>query len=101
LTLRAIEFSVKDQLRTLFSPILAPFEKDEGEYVYKSSHRTILLVVGALFLLLSSSAIGAAIAFGQFGAALPGLIFFTVCLYCFVVGGLGSDRAVAKIWKSR
>lgn len=82
-------------------PILRIFESGEGEYVYKKSHRKILLSVGALFLVLSAVSAISAITSAQLGGLIPFLVFFLVGLVCEVVGLLGSDRAVAKIWGSK
>lgn len=92
---------MKATFRKLSSPILSSLEQGEGEFVYKPSHRTILLAVGTLFLLLSIGVLIAVLVSGQFGAALPFLVFFAVAVYCLVVGFLGTDRAVAKLWNSR
>ncbi len=92
---------MKSSLKKLFSPILNIFESDEGDYRYKESHRTILVVVGALFLLLSFASLSAAIITAQLAAALPFIIFFSAGSVCLIVGGLGSDKAVAKLWGNR
>ena len=92
---------MKELLRKIFSPILTNFEQGEGAYAYKASHRSILVIVGGLFFVLSLSIIAAGLAFSQLGAAVPGLVFFAVGTTCLVVGGLGTDRAVAKIWGSK
>jgi hypothetical protein len=92
---------MKTLLRNLFSPILNYFESGEDEFNYKNSHRTILLVVGALFTFLACAIVIAGLKFSQMGAILPGLIFISVGSVCFIVGFLGSDRAVAKIWGSK
>lgn len=92
---------MKVRLRKIFSPILEIFEAGEGEYNYRPSHRTILMVVGALFLLLSLVSMVAALYSATLGAWLPFVIFFCVGSVCEIVGFLGSDRAVAKIWGSR
>lgn len=92
---------MKDTLRALFAPLLGLFESGDGPYSYKPSHRTILLAVGGLFLLLASLSLFAAIAAAQAFAFFPFLIFFAASLVCLVVGGLGSDRAVARIWGNR
>nr|WP_237457527.1 hypothetical protein [Pseudomaricurvus sp. HS19] len=80
---------------------MRPFEAGEGAFSYKKSHRTILVAVGCLFLVLSVGGLVAAIMAGQLSGALPVVVFFVVALVCVVVGGLGSDRAVAKIWGNR
>ena len=89
---------MKAQLKTILSPILNVFEAGDGEYRYKGSHRTILIAVGALFLLLSFVSLTAALYTEQLGAWLPFIVFFCAGSVCEIVGFLGSDRAVAKIW---
>jgi hypothetical protein len=90
--------SMKTSLQNLFSPVLGYFESGEGSYSYKGSHRTILVVIGVLFLLLSFVSLAAAIVTLQLAAGLPFLIFFGAGAVCIIVGGLGSNRAVAKLW---
>jgi hypothetical protein len=34
-------------------------------------------------------------------AAIPFLVFFIIGSVCIVVGSLGSERAIAKIWGSK
>ncbi len=92
---------MKELLRKLFAPILRPFEAGEGEFAYRKSHRTILVAVGCLFLVLSAGGSIAALTAGQLSGLLPVLVFFVVALVCVVVGSLGSDRAVAKIWGNK
>lgn len=88
-------------MKKLFSPILNYFESGDEPYEYKPSHRTVLYIVGSLFLLLSLGLLAVGIGGGQLGVIFPCLIFFTVALVCLVVSALGSDRAVAKIWGTR
>lgn len=88
-------------MRKIFSPILGYFESGEATYSYKKSHRTVLVVVGSLFLVLSCISVATTVATFQVGAAIPILVFFITGLVCLVVGGLGTDRAVAKIWGSK
>lgn len=92
---------MKNKLRKFLRPILAIFESGEGEFDYKSSHRLILKVVGSLFLVLSTISLVAGIVASQMGALLPSLVFFLVGFVCLVVGFLGNDRAVARIWSRR
>jgi hypothetical protein len=96
----AITF-MKNQLQQLFAPLLNLFEKGEGEYSYKPSFRRILLVVGYLFLVIASGALYVAVKAAMWGGLLPGSIFLIAGLVCLIVGLLGSDRAVAQIWKSK
>ncbi len=90
---------MKDILRSLFSPILKIFESGSDPFHYQTSHRTILLVMGLLFSGLAS-AVGFYAQGQDPGYLLPVVIFGTVGLVSFVVGFLGTDRAVAKIWGS-
>ena len=92
---------MKVQLKKVFSPILNIFEKGEGDFRYKGSYRTILIAVGALFLLLSLVSLVAAFYSGELGAWIPFIVFFSVGSVCEIVGFLGSDRAVSKIWGNR
>ena len=92
---------MKALFRKVFSPILRPFESGEDEYVYKQSHRTILIVVGFLFSVLSVGGLVAAITLGQYAGLIPVIVFFALALTCFVIGTLGSDRAVSKISGNR
>ncbi|MDP1932674.1 MAG: hypothetical protein Q8L60_14565 [Gammaproteobacteria bacterium] len=88
-------------LRKIFAPILDIFEKGDGPYVYRPSHRKILIAVGSLFLFLSFISLYFALAVGGSGAFVPTLVFFVVSTVCLVVGALGTERAVAKIWGSK
>lgn len=92
---------MKAFLRKVFSPLLNIFESGEEPYAYKKSHRTILKVVGGLFLFLASVVFGLGYLSAQAGALLPGLVFLVVGFTCVVVGALGSDRAVSKMWGNR
>ncbi|MEZ5572223.1 MAG: hypothetical protein R3E64_09375 [Halioglobus sp.] len=89
---------MKQTLRTLFAPLLNLFEGGEDPFVYKKSHRTILIVVSGLFLVLATAVVVVGVMAGKMAAVFPGFIFFLVALTCLVVGSLGTDRAVAKIW---
>ena len=92
---------MKSTLRAIFKPILSLFEGQEGEFEYKPSHRFILKIVGTLFFFLSVASLAACIFAAQLGALLPVIVFFCVGIVCLVVGFLGNDKAVAKIWNSR
>lgn len=92
---------MKDALRTLFSPILNYFELDDGDYIYKPSHRKILIFMGGLSFFLSIVSLIAAITASQIAGLLPILIFFIGGFICAIVGILGTDHAVAKIWGSK
>lgn len=80
--------------------ILGPLEADSGAYAYKPSHRTILIVMSCLFLGLATL-VFYLMPNWQSGYWLPILVFGGAGLLGLVVGGLGEDRAVAKLWGSR
>jgi len=86
-------------MRKVFSPVLSMFESGEAIYAYRASHRKILIAVGLLFLLLSFGSLIAMIRIANYGGILPVLVFFVIGLGCEVVGLLGTDKAVANIWK--
>ncbi len=92
---------MKALLRKLFSPVLNLFESGEAEYVYKPSHRKILIAVGLLFLILSSGSIYASIVAATWGGIVPISVFLLIGIVCCIVGFLGSDHAVATMWKSK
>ena len=92
---------MKNILRKLFWPILYIFESGSEDYVYNPSHRKILAAVGVLFVLLSSVAVYLAPMMDDKGFYIPVVVFFTVGFVGLVVSGLGSERAIAKIWGSR
>ncbi len=92
---------MKILLTKIASPLLQYFESGEGNYSYKESHRTILKAVGILFLLISTASLVVTIRTGQYGGLVPIIVFLSVGVVCEIVGFLGSDKAVANIWKSR
>ncbi len=92
---------MKDVLRKVFWPILLFFEKGGNAEGYRPSHRKILLAVGFLFLVLSGVSLFFSVVAETFSALLPIVLFFVISLVCFVVGLLGSDSAVARIWGTR
>jgi len=92
---------MKDQLRKIFSPILNIFENHEGPYNYKPLHRKILIVIGILFSGLAIGVIFLAPDEAGIGALFPVIVFLTAGIISLIVGLLGSDRAVARIWGNR
>ncbi len=88
-------------MKKLFSPILNHFEKGEARYAYKPLHRTILIVVAVLFLVIASGSLFAAVKFSVLGGLIPTVVFLAGSIVCAVVGLLGSDKAVANMWKTR
>lgn len=92
---------MKSMLRTLLAPILNFFESGATPYNYKKSHRIILNVVGGLFLVLSFISVAGGLASSSMGAVIPFLVFFLGGSLCLVIGTLGTDRAVAKLWGTK
>lgn len=93
---------MKNGLRKLFAPLLNIFENSEGAYVYKRMSRIILIVLALLFggLTVGLIVISQQMALG-WGALIPVSVFSAVSLFCLIIGGLGTDRAVARVWGSR
>ncbi|QSP95396.1 hypothetical protein LPB19_02950 [Marinobacter salinisoli] len=92
---------MKKALRALFSPLLKPLEAGEVGPNYKASHRTILIAVGTLFFILGTISLVAMVYTGQLGAFVPVLAFLGLGGICLVVGAVGSDAAVSKLWGNR
>lgn len=83
-------------------PLLRLFETDAAEPAnYKPSHRFALNFIGFVFLLLSFVSALVGYSSGELGAIIPALIFFGAGLSAVVVGVLGSNGAVAKVWGSK
>lgn len=94
--------AIKDHFRKLCWPVLGIFEKGDGPYAYKPLNRKILVFVGVLFLMLSIAVTFTATAAGAgYGFLLPVVVFGAAGLVCLIVGILGSDRAVCRIWGNR
>ncbi|PPI84953.1 hypothetical protein KEHDKFFH_07015 [Marinobacter maroccanus] len=92
---------MKQRLRQLFSPLLKPLESGRVGPSYKDSHRTVLNVVGVLFLFLANVSAVALVFTGKAGALIPVLVFLGIGGVCVIVGTLGSDVAVSKMWGNR
>lgn len=91
---------MKQQIRILFSPLLNIFESGHEPFVYKVSQRKILVFIGCLFLGLASLVF--VMAQGEDpGYLFPVFIFGGAGFISLLVGLVGTDRAVAKIWGSR
>lgn len=89
---------MKAVLRKIFSPILNLFEKGPEPAGYKPSHRMVLNVVGVLFLVLSLGSGYAASYAGDPGFFFPVVIFFLLGFVTLIVGLLGTNTAVSKMW---
>jgi hypothetical protein len=92
---------MKAILRKIFSPILNVFEKGNEPYVYKSMSRKILIAMGTMFAGIASVVILYIIYNKAYGYALPAIVFSSVALVSIIVGALGNERAVAKIWGNK
>ncbi|HSR62817.1 MAG TPA: hypothetical protein VLN56_05375 [Gammaproteobacteria bacterium] len=92
---------MKEKFRKIFSPILNIFENYEGPYKYKPLHRKILIVIGILFSGLAIGVFFIAPEEAGLGVLFPVIVFLAVGIVSLIVGLLGSDRAVARIWGNR
>ena len=94
---------MKTTLLKIFAPILNLFESpdDTSEYSYSPSHRKILVVMGFLFLVVTGAGVFFAILLNAMAALFPVALFGSIGLLCLIVAGLGSDRAVSKLWRNR
>ncbi len=92
---------MKKILRSLFSPILNFFEKGDEPYACKPLNRKILIFMSTLFLSLAILVAYLSRDNSDSGYLLPVIVFATMAIIGLVVGLLGNDRAVAKIWGSR
>ena len=92
---------MKEFLRKICWPILRFFESNERVVGYKKSHRVALIVVGCLFLVLSTGAGLTASYVDDIGFIVPVVVFACIGFVSLVVGSLGSEAAVSKIWGSR
>lgn len=92
---------MKETFIKLFWPILKFFETGEEATNYKKSHRTVLIVVGVLFILLSMGSAASAFISGQVAALIPVVVFLSLGAVAVVVGLIGSNNAVAKIWGNK
>lgn len=92
---------MKAVMRKLCSPLLKMFESGEDKYDYRPSHRTILIVLGLLCLVIASISLTVTMMTGEFAGIIPIMLFLLTGLVCEIVGLLGNDRAVARIWNRR
>ena len=82
-------------------PILKFFETEAAPANVKKSHRVALNAMGVLFLFLSCVSVWATSATGNLGSLIPVIVFAAVGVVAIVVGSLGSDGAVSKIWGAK
>ena len=92
---------MKQMLRKIFSPILNLFEGGNEEFAIKPMSRRILIVLSVLFSSLATAVFYFIPIDSEPAYYLPVIIFSIIAAVGFIVGLLGTDRAVAKIWGSR
>lgn len=92
---------MKNLLRKIFSPVLHPFERGDGPYVYKPLNRKVLIAASVMFLFLAVVVFLLIPDGADRGYLLPVGIFSLVALVGLIVGLLGNERAVAKIWGNK
>ncbi len=92
---------MKDLFRKVLWPLLGLFEKGDDPYHYEPSHRAILVVISLLFSGLALVVLWMAPGGDWQGVLFPVVVFLSVAFVALVVGCLGSDRAVAKLWGNR
>ncbi len=93
--------NMKARLIKLFWPILRPFEAGDEPYGHKPINRKILIAIGTMFTLLSIASVALSRGIRDLGYLIPIIVFFAVGATALIVGLLGSDRAVAKIWGTK
>lgn len=87
-----------ESLRKVFWFVLRHFERGDGPFRYKPMYRKVLLVIGFLFAALSAVSVHFSAGVAGFGVLIPVVVFAAVACVCLIVGLLGSDRAVSRIW---
>ena len=92
---------MKSTLRKIFWFILHNFEKGNEPFHYKPVNRKILVTVGILFTFLSGISLYFGYGTGDYGFLIPTIVFFVIGFVSFIIGFLGNDRAVSKIWGNR
>ena len=92
---------MKQLLRNVFSFVLNRFEKGDEPYHYDKTHRAITIAVGVLFMVIAAISVYLITILQTPAAVLPVIVFGGVSLISLIVGLLGNDRAIARIWNSR
>jgi hypothetical protein len=92
---------MKKTLQKLFAPVLAIFENNNDEFVYRSLNRKIVLFISIVFFLLAFALPMFMPKLIEMGYWFVMLVFGALSLVGLIVGLLGSDKAVAKLLGSR
>lgn len=88
-------------LKKVFSPVLNIFEKNNDEFVYRSLNRKIVVFVSTVFSLLGFGLPVFMPVLIELGYWFVMIVFGSLAAVGFIVGLLGSDKAVAKLLGSR
>jgi len=89
---------MKSLIRAIFRPLLNLFESGDAPYAYSPSHRVILMVMSVMFIGLASLVLAL---LPSWDYALPVVLFGGVGSLGLLIGWVGTDRAIARIWGSR
>ncbi|GAA3920033.1 hypothetical protein [Litoribacillus peritrichatus] len=92
---------MKQALRKVFKPVLDIFENDEGPFEYKALNRKILVFISSIFFFLMLLVIYLIPENSDPGYYIPVVVFGCLSSVGLIVGLLGTDKAVAKIWNNR
>lgn len=92
---------MKSTLQKIFSPVLAIFEKNNDEFVYRALNRKIVLFISVVFFLLAFALPMFMPKLIEMGYWFVMLVFGALSFTGLIVGLLGSDKAVAKLLGSR
>jgi len=92
---------MKSFFKTIFSPVLNIFEKNNDEFIYRSLNRKIVLFISVVFFLLAFALPAFMPQLFKMGYWFVMIVFGCLSLVGLIVGLLGSDKAVAKLLGSR
>jgi hypothetical protein len=92
---------MKNTIKTIFSPILNIFEKNNDEFIYRSLNRKIVLFISVVFSLLAFALPYFMPQLVEMGYWFVMIVFGAISLVGLIVAILGSDKAVAKLLGSR
>lgn len=92
---------MKALLRNVCAPLLKGLESGTEPYHYKPLSRKILLFFGVTFVGLGVLAAWLMPTDAEIGYYFPVIVFILAGGYGLLVGLLGEDRAVAKIWGNK